>query len=85
MYDIYKYFFKLFYIKREKNYNKALYSLDSITTINFENNNIDQAIYYNNKSTILMHSLNFQKAYYYMIECLHYLENEMKIVKIKLI
>ena len=69
-------FFKL----REKNYNKALYTLDSIAAINFENNNIDIAIYYNNKSTILMHSANIQKSYYYMIESLKYVENEMKIV-----
>jgi len=65
---------------REKNYNKAIYILESIAAINFENNNIDKAIYYNNKSTILMHSLNVEKAYYYMIESLKYIENEMKIV-----
>jgi len=27
-----------------------------------------------------MHSLNVQKAYFYMIESLKYIENEMKIV-----
>ena len=57
-----------------------MFTLDSIAAVDFENNNIDRAIYFNNKSTILMLSTNVQISYSYMIESLKYLENEMKIV-----